>query len=83
MVEGKWVGLCGELAGDPGCAGPLRLGLDEFSMSPARVPLIKRVMKSLRKADCVPFADEVLTYNNADEVMRASEAYLVKLGIAL
>ncbi len=83
-VEGKWVGLCGELAGEP-LAAPilLGLGLDEFSMSPARVPLIKRVMKSLRKADCVPFADEVLTFNDAEEVMRASEAYLVKLGIAL
>ena len=83
-VEGKWVGLCGELAGEP-LAAPilLGLGLDEFSMSPARVPLIKRVMKSLHKADCVPFAEKVLTFNDAEEVMKASEAYLEKLGIAL
>jgi phosphotransferase system enzyme I (PtsI) len=83
-VEGKWVGLCGELAGEP-LAAPILLGLelDEFSMSPARVPLIKRVMKSLHKADCVAFADEVLALNDADEVMKASEAYLTKLGISL
>ena len=83
-VEGKWVGLCGELAGEP-LAAPilLGLGLDEFSMSPARVPLIKRVMKSLRKAECVPFAEKVLALNDTDEVMKASEAYLEKLGIAL
>jgi len=83
-AEGKWVGLCGELAGEP-LAAPvlLGLGLDEFSMSPARVPLIKQVMKVLRKADCVPFADEVLTYDDAEAVMKASEAYLDKLGVAL
>ena len=83
-AEGKWVGLCGELAGEP-LAAPilLGLGLDEFSMSPARVPVIKRVMKSLRKADCVPFADEVLALNDAEEVMKASETYLEKLGLEL
>lgn len=83
-VEGKWVGLCGELAGEP-LAAPilLGLGLDEFSMSPARVPLIKRVMKALHKAECVPFADKVLTYDDAEEVMKASAAFLEKIGIAL
>ena len=83
-AEGKWVGLCGELAGEP-LAAPilLGLGLDEFSMSPARVPVIKRVLKSLRKADCVPFADEVLALNDAEEVMKASETYLEKLGLEL
>ena len=45
-AEGKWVGLCGELAGEP-VATPILMGfgLDEFSMSPARVPMIKKVMR--------------------------------------
>lgn len=83
-ADGKWVGLCGELAGEP-LASPilLGLGLDEYSMSPARIPLIKRVMKSLSKADCQPLADQVLGLNDPDEVMKASEAFLKKHGIEL
>jgi len=83
-AEGKWVGLCGELAGEP-LAAPilLGLGLDEYSMSPARVPLIKRVMKALSKAACQPLADQVLGLNDPDEVMKASEAFLKKQGIGL
>jgi phosphotransferase system enzyme I (PtsI) len=83
-VEGKWVGLCGELAGEP-LAAPilLGLGLDEYSMSPARVPLIKKVMKSLSKAECQAFADEVLGLDDTEAVMKASEAFLVKHGIDL
>jgi phosphotransferase system enzyme I (PtsI) len=83
-VEGKWVGLCGELAGEP-LAAPilLGLGLDEYSMSPARVPLIKKVMKSLSKAECKVFADEVLGLDDTEAVMKASEAFLQKHGIDL
>ena len=83
-VEGKWVGLCGELAGEP-LASPilLGLGLDEYSMSPARVPLIKKVMKFLSKAECQAFADEALGLCDTEEVMKASQAFLEKHGIEL
>ena len=83
-VEGKWVGLCGELAGEP-LASPilLGLGLDEYSMSPARVPLIKKVMKFLSKAECQAFADEALSLCDTQEVMKASQAFLEKHGIEL
>lgn len=81
-AEGKWVGLCGELAGDP-LASPilLGLGLDEFSMSPARVPVIKQVMKKLHKSDCQAFADEILGFADAEQVQLASQQYLENLGI--
>ncbi len=41
--KGKWVGLCGELAGDP-VAVPLLLGmhLDEFSMNARAIPFVKQ-----------------------------------------
>ena len=83
-AEGKWVGLCGELAGEP-LASPilLGLGLDEYSMSPARVPLIKKVMKFLSKAECQAFADEALSLCDTQEVMKASQAFLEKHGIEL
>jgi len=45
--EGKWVGMCGEMAGDP-LAIPLLLamGIDELSMSSKRVLNAKRVIKT-------------------------------------
>jgi phosphoenolpyruvate-protein phosphotransferase len=83
-AEGKWVGLCGELAGDP-LAAPilLGLGLDEFSMSPARVPAIKQVLKKLHQSDCQSFADKVIGFTDAEQVELASQAYLEDLGVAL
>jgi phosphoenolpyruvate-protein phosphotransferase len=80
--EGKWVGLCGELAGEP-LAAPilLGLGLDEFSMSPARVPVIKQVMAHLRKADCEPLAEEVLKMTEERVVVERSRAFLAGLGL--
>jgi phosphoenolpyruvate-protein phosphotransferase len=47
-AAGKWVGLCGEMAGDPD-AIPLLLGfgLDEFSMNPAAIPAAKALIRRL------------------------------------
>ncbi len=45
--EGKWTGVCGELAGDErGAAVLLGLGLDEFSMSAGSIPAIKNLIRS-------------------------------------
>jgi phosphotransferase system enzyme I (PtsI) len=46
--QGKWVGLCGELAGEP-LAIPILLGveLDEFSMNPPAIPLAKQIIRTL------------------------------------
>lgn len=83
-AEGKWVGLCGELAGEP-VAAPilLGLGLDEFSMSPARVPVIKKVMRKLRKVECQGLADEVINCIDAEEVQAASKAFLAGLDLVI
>lgn len=45
---GKWVGMCGEMAGDLD-AVPLLvgLGLDEFSMNAAMIPEVKMLIRSL------------------------------------
>jgi phosphotransferase system enzyme I (PtsI) len=83
-AEGKWVGLCGELAGEP-VAAPilLGLGLDEFSMSPARVPVIKKVMRKLSKTECVSLAEDVLGCIDAEEVQATSQAFMSQLGLAV
>jgi phosphoenolpyruvate-protein phosphotransferase len=67
---GKWVGLCGELAGEP-LAIPvlLGLGLDEFSMSPPMIPAAKQILRGLKVADCCKLAEEVLLLESAEEVI--------------
>jgi phosphoenolpyruvate-protein kinase (PTS system EI component) len=50
--NGKWVGVCGELAGDP-LAIPILLGLgvDELSMNAAAIPEAKVVIRRLDIAE--------------------------------
>ena len=47
-AQGKWVGMCGEMAGEP-LAIPilLGLGLDEFSMNPPAIPIAKQIVRAL------------------------------------
>jgi len=52
-ARGKWVGLCGELAGDPTAAPVLLgLGLDEWSMNPPAVALVKARVRELDAGAC-------------------------------
>lgn len=59
--HGKWVGLCGELAGEP-LAIPilLGLGLDEFSMNPPAIPMAKEIIRSLDIAEAQEIAAAAL-----------------------
>jgi len=67
--EGIWVGLCGELAGDPEAIPVLLgLGLDEFSMAPASIPRAKTILRRWSKADAVKLAEEVLDFDSAEDV---------------
>lgn len=67
--NGKWVGLCGEMAGDP-TAAPLLLGLDldEFSMAPTSIPVVKQVIRGLEKRQCIEIAAQALELPSTVEV---------------
>lgn len=67
--EGKWVGMCGESAGDP-LMIPILLGmgLDEFSMSPISILPARKFVTSVNYEDMKKFADEVLTMGTAEEI---------------
>jgi phosphotransferase system enzyme I (PtsI) len=82
--KGKWVGMCGELAGEI-LAAPilLGLGLDEFSMSPARVPVIKQVMRHLKRDDCESMAAEALSLSTAEAVKSLSRSFLDDLDVTV
>ena len=47
-AHGRWVGVCGELAGDPAAAVLLAgLGVAELSMAPALVPEVKEALREV------------------------------------
>ncbi len=51
--KGKWVGLCGEIAGDSRLAPVfVGLGFDELSMSSGFIPQVKAVVSRLKTDDC-------------------------------
>ena len=67
--QGIWVGLCGELAGDP-LAIPilLGLGLDEFSMAPSLIPHAKAVIRNWALPEAEKLAIEVLDLESGEAV---------------
>lgn len=76
--QGKWAGMCGEMAGDE-IAIPLLLGLglDEFSMSATSILPARSQLLTLSKEELESFASEMLYLDTADEVeQRVREAYL-------
>ncbi|WP_270504806.1 phosphoenolpyruvate--protein phosphotransferase [Paraclostridium sordellii] len=67
--EGKWVGMCGESAGDKRMIPILLgMGLDEFSMSPISILPARKFITSVNYSDMKKFADEVLTMGTAEEI---------------
>lgn len=69
-AEGKWVGMCGEMAGDQK-AIPLLLGLglDEFSMSASSILPARSQLKNLSKKDMELLAEKALLMKTTDEVL--------------
>ena len=68
--NGIWVGVCGEMAADP-LMTPLLLGMgvDELSVSPSVVPLIKDAVRSVRYGGAKDLAKIALSCKSAVEVL--------------
>jgi phosphotransferase system enzyme I (PtsI) len=71
---GKWVGMCGEMAGDPRFV-PLLLGigLDEFSVSVSVIPTIKKVIRQMPVEIARSLAEAALKLKTSDEIMKLIE----------
>ena len=68
--EGKWAGMCGEMAGEPYAAAILLgLGLDEFSMSATSILKARRMINSLNKKEMEAVAEKALSFATAEEVL--------------
>ncbi|MFC6118638.1 phosphoenolpyruvate--protein phosphotransferase [Macrococcoides bohemicum] len=75
--EGKWTGMCGEMAGDT-TAIPLLLGLglDEFSMSATSILRARRQIKNLSQVEMAKIAEQALNCSTQEEVISLVDAYL-------
>ncbi|MBA1393158.1 phosphoenolpyruvate--protein phosphotransferase, partial [Lactobacillus sp. XV13L] len=74
--EGKWVGMCGEAAGDPVMAPLLMgMGLDEYSMSATSILKVRSLMKHLSTEELKPLVDQALNVSltNDDNKKLVSE----------
>lgn len=74
--NGKWVGLCGELAGDsrltPVFVG---LGFDELSMSSGFIPEVKAVLNRLRVEECQELVARAFESSTSEENEKLLEDY--------
>ncbi|MBI0423238.1 phosphoenolpyruvate--protein phosphotransferase [Acinetobacter sp. ACIN00229] len=72
--HGKWVGICGELAADPKAVPILMgLGVDELSMSPNSIPLVKAQIRTLNYSQAQALAKRALVCESATAVRQLSE----------
>ena len=79
---GIWVGMCGEMAGDPlFTLILLGLGLDEFSMPSIMVPEIKHIIRSVNMAQAKQIAEEAVSLPTAAEVESFVNLKLKELGV--
>jgi phosphocarrier protein FPr len=66
-AHGRWVGVCGELAGDPAAAVLLTgLGVTELSMAAALIPEVKAALREVSLADARAAAQAALETDDAD-----------------
>ena len=79
-AEGKWVGMCGEMAGNP-LAAPLLMGmgLDEFSMNSNRILQIRSLIKKMNTRQLQPLVHRALNAQSAPEVAELVRTALPEL----
>ncbi|NIA22861.1 MAG: phosphoenolpyruvate--protein phosphotransferase, partial [Proteobacteria bacterium] len=66
-----WVGICGEMAGDPYAIPVLiGLGVDELSMSPLSIPVAKKIIRNLSMSEAKILANKSLKHQNGKEIRK-------------
>jgi len=82
--KGIWVGVCGEMAGDP-LVAPLLLGLgvEELSVAPISVPRIKFLIRRMKMAEAKELADCALKCDSAREILNNCGDYARRIAPSL
>src|SRR5438034_3650039 len=82
--NGIWVGVCGEMAGDPALTALLLgLGVDELSVAMSAVPPIKYLIRRLKMSDARALAEFALNCESASEILARSQALARKIAPGL
>ena len=81
-AEGKWTGMCGELAGDDRASLLLLgMGLDEFSMSAMSIPRVKQLIRSANYADVKAMAEQALASATIAEVEAVLDTFVKRKAV--
>lgn len=81
-AQGRPVGVCGEMAGDPVAAlALLGIGVDNLSMSVASLPRVKWMIRSVPRERARLLLAEVTACENADQVRLHLERALTQAGL--
>ncbi len=80
--QGTSVGICGELAGDPGAAILLMaMGFDVLSMNATNLPKVKSVIRGITLEQAEELLDEVMLLPDAESINRTMEKALQDAGV--
>lgn len=80
--EGRWVGVCGELAGEAEAVPILvGLGVDELSINPAGIPKVKAILRAMTMSEAQSLAQKAVKRAKASEVRRMATEFLQALGM--
>lgn len=79
--EGKMVGMCGEMAGEPmAVLILLGLGLDEFSVSASSIPQIKKIIRSVSLEKAQEVTEQIVKLSTIAELEDFMRTTLTQLG---
>lgn len=82
--KGLWVGVCGEMAGDPELV-PLLLGLgvDELSCAPPLVPQIKKLIRQIKQSEAEALVQKAFECDSGTEIHALSRQLARKVAPTL
>jgi phosphotransferase system enzyme I (PtsI) len=77
--QGVWVGICGEMGGNP-LAAPLLvgLGMNELSVVPAVLPEIKKIIRTLCYSDMQTVARKAISLASGEEIREYMRGIIMK-----
>jgi len=80
--EGKPIGICGELAGEPeGAVLLLAMGYDMLSMNATSLPKVKKALRNVHLGEARDLLREVMEMEQASQVHRRLEQFLAEHGM--
>lgn len=78
-ADGKWTGMCGEMAGDlTASVILLGMGLDEFSMSPSSILPLRNLISKLDLAEARTLSIKLMKLATHQQIKQELEKYLAK-----